>query len=477
MLSKIKSLSVKITLVYVLFTLLMIIGILSYVEYQAAEADEWNVHLRMETSFAYIDGATPAEYNSQLGILIDIFNSYHITPRFVLDKFIPLTEGSWGGVTVNELGKISGDGDVYYSLEICNSKVGALIISEKAFNDSLETFTGYGGWRKFYYMPIEGYDDVVILASLDNFFSLGKSWPERVWNDLKSSFPVILLLSLLTGFLISLLIVRPVKHIAKSAEALGKHNLSKRVNINSNDEIGSLAKSFNRMADSVQNTIELQKRFISDAAHELKTPLASMKTTVTGAMDSEKSPQECQELLTFLSGRINTQEELIGSLLFLARADEGRLPMEIKVINLPDVIREAEDAFRYLYEDKKVELQTDMEAEIPLMADPRMLFQLFSNLLDNALKHTPSGGSVIIIAVNEKDSVSIEVKDTGKGIPEEHLPHIFERFYRIEENNDNGFGLGMAICKSIVEAHGGDISVESKLGKGTVFKIRLPLVR
>ncbi|NLL90695.1 MAG: ATP-binding protein, partial [Dehalococcoidales bacterium] len=114
---------------------------------------------------------------------------------------------------------------------------------------------------------------------------------------------------------------------------------------------------------------------------------------------------------------------------------------------------------------------------IQLMADPKMLFQLFSNLLDNALKHTPSAGSVFIKAVNEKDSVSIEIKDTGDGIPEEHLPHIFDRFYRIEENNDNGFGLGMAICKSIVEAHNGEISVESKQGKGTVFKIRLPLVR
>jgi signal transduction histidine kinase len=202
-----------------------------------------------------------------------------------------------------------------------------------------------------------------------------------------------------------------------------------------------------------------------------------MKTSVTAAMDSEKSVQEYQQLLSFLSGRINTQEELIGSLLFLARADEGRLPMDTKAINLPDVIREAEDAFRYLYEDKKVELQTDMEAEITLMADSKMLFQLFSNLLDNALKHTPPGGSVFIKATNEKDIVSIEVKDTGEGIQEEHLPHIFERFYRIEENNDNGFGLGMAICKSIVEAHGGDISVESTQGKGTVFKIRLPLVR
>ncbi|MDD4923809.1 MAG: HAMP domain-containing sensor histidine kinase [Dehalococcoidales bacterium] len=471
-----KSLSVKITLVYVFFTLLMIIGILSYVEYHAAEADEWNVHLRMETSFAYINGATPAEYNSQLGILSDIFNSYHITPRFVLDNFTPLTESSWSGVTVNELGKISGDGHNYYSLELGTSKVGVLIISEQSFNDTLDTFTGYGGWRKFYYMPIEGYDDVIILATLDNFFSLGKSWPERVWYDLTPSFPVILLLSLLTGFLISLLIVRPVRHIAKSAEALGKHNLDRRVKVNSNDEIGSLAKSFNRMADSIQNTIESQKRFISDAAHELKTPLASMKTTVTGAMDSEKSPQECQELLSFLSGRINTQEELIGSLLFLARADEGRLPLDMKAINLPDVIRETEDAFRYLYEDKNVELQTEMEAEIPLMADSKMLFQLFSNLLDNALKHTPSGGSVFIKAVNEKDSVSIEVKDTGEGIPEEHLPHIFERFYRVPGTNDNGFGLGTAICKSIVEAHGGDISVKSEQGKGTVVRIRLPLI-
>jgi signal transduction histidine kinase len=472
-----KSLSIKITLVYVFFTLLMIIGILSYVEYQAAWQDSYYTNLRMETSFAYINGATPDEYNSQLSTLNDIFNSYQINAEFVLKNFTPLTEDSWGGVTVNELGKISGDGHDYYSLEIGNSKVGTIIISQQAFKDTIATLTGYGGMRKFYYMTIEGYNDVIVLSTLDSFFSLGESWTERVWDDLKSSFPVILPISLLTGFLISLLIVRPVRHIAKSAEALGKHDLYQRVKVNSNDEIGSLAKSFNRMADSVQNTIESQKRFISDAAHELKTPLASMKTSVTGAMDSEKSPQEYQQLLSFLSGRINTQEELINSLLFLARADEGRLPMDMKVINMPDVIRETEDAFRYLYEDKKVELQTDMEAELPLMADPKMLFQLFSNLLDNALKHTPPGGSVFIKATNEKDIVSIEVKDTGEGIPEEHLPHIFERFYRIEENNDNGFGLGMAICKSIVEAHGGDISVESTQGKGTVFKIRLPLVR
>ncbi len=490
MLSKMKSLSSRLAVYYIISVLVILVVVIAYIDYQDYKHATYLALLNSEIGLGYLNGATPEQIDMEMKQKGDTLNDIFmpLTYEDIRNKFIPFIDPYIeGGVMWSQRISKSDLGDKYYELtfDAINIKsgleytVGPITISNDFLPDTIFEFTtpGQSRLREFLYLPVEGYDDLVIVSSMDGYTYPVIPWWISLRGDLLKGIPLVLIFSLILGGWIIWKTTAPLRKITGTAEVISQSDFGERVNINSNDEIGSLAKSFNRMADNVQNTIESQKRFISDAAHELKTPLASMKTSVTAAMDGEKSPKECQELFTFLSGRINTQEELIGSLLFLARADEGRLPLDMKVINLPDVISEAEDAFRYLYEDKKVELQTDMEAEITLMADSKMLFQLFSNLLDNALKHTPSGGSVYIKAANEKDSVSIEVKDTGEGIPEEHLPHIFERFYRIEENNDNGFGLGMAICKSIVEAHGGDISVESTQGKGTVFKIRLPLVR
>ncbi len=489
MLSKIKSLSVRLAVYYIISVLVILVVVIAYIDYQDYKHATYMALWNSEIGLGYLNGATPEQIDAEMKQKGDTFNDIFMPLNYeaIRNNFIPFIDPYIeGGVGYSQHITKSDLGDKYYELtfDATNIKsgfeytVGPIVISNDLFPDTVFEYTtpGQSRLRIFLYLPVDGYDNLVLVASMDRYTYPVRAWWLNLRADLLKGIPLILIFTLILGGWIIWKTTAPLRRITRTAEVISQSDFGKRVNINSDDEIGSLAKSFNRMADSVQNTIESQKRFISDAAHELKTPLASMKTTVTGAMDSEKSPQECQELLTFLSGRINTQEELIGSLLFLARADEGRLPLDMKVINLPDVIHEAEDAFRYLYEDKGVELQTDMEAEITLMADSKMLFQLFSNLLDNALKHTSSGGSVYIKAANKKDSVSIEIKDTGEGIPEEHLPHIFERFYRIEENNDNGFGLGMAICKSIVEAHEGDINVESELGKGTVFKTRLPLI-
>jgi signal transduction histidine kinase len=294
--------------------------------------------------------------------------------------------------------------------------------------------------------------------------------------DLWISIPVIIVCAVLFGLLISRGIVTPVKRIAKSAEALSTQRFDRRVEIKSKDEIGSLAKSFNRMADKLQAAFDSQKRFVSDAAHTLKTPLASMKLTVTGALENHRSNEECREALEFVEGRIEEQESLINEMLFLARADENRLSASAETIDLSKVAIKTGEIFNYLFEEKGIDFIRNIEPDLFIKADSKMITHLLSNLLENALKNTPSG-SVTLSVYENKDKAVIEVKDTGIGIPEEHIEHLFERFYKVPDSGikNSGYGLGLAICKSIVDGYNGDISVVSKPGDGTTFTVVLPL--
>ncbi len=269
----------------------------------------------------------------------------------------------------------------------------------------------------------------------------------------------------------------PITNIADCAEALTENHMSRRVEISSDDEIGRLAKSFNRMADRLQVSFDSEKRFISDAAHGLKTPLSSMKMSVTGALDDCKSIEEYRQVLSFTLGRLEKQEDLINDLLFLAKSDEGYFKLNHHTINLSDVAVEVEEVYRYLFDEKRISFTTRLKQGIMIKADTGLMMHLFSNILENALKNTPSHGDVDFELTRTKNSAVIKISDSGQGIPQEAQAHLFERFYRVPgtASKDTGFGLGLAICKSIVDSHDGSMSVKSEVGKGTVFIVKLPL--
>jgi signal transduction histidine kinase len=169
-------------------------------------------------------------------------------------------------------------------------------------------------------------------------------------------------------------------------------------------------------------------------------------------------------------------ETLVNDLLFLSRADEGKLKSNAIVLDLSKLLTEAEESFRCLFEDKNINFTSEITADLDVKADRTLILRVISNLLDNAAKNTPSGGSVSLTAFKQNNEVTITVSDTGAGIPPEHLPHIFERFYKVPglTRSNNGYGLGLAISKSIVESTGGRIFVQSEPGKGSTFTIKLP---
>ena len=212
-----------------------------------------------------------------------------------------------------------------------------------------------------------------------------------------------MIFSVIFGLLIALFTVSPLKRITRAAEGLSHSDLSQRVKYKSNDEIGRLVVSFNTMADRLEESFTMQKRFVSDAAHELRTPLASMKTSVTKAFIPENNTGEQHKLLGFLSGRVDYMETLVNDLLFLSRVDEGKFKTNAVVLDLSKLLTEAEDSFRCLFENKDIKFTAAIAADLQVNADRTLLLRVISNLLDNAAKNTPSGGSVSLAAIKQTD--------------------------------------------------------------------------
>jgi two-component system heavy metal sensor histidine kinase CusS len=493
-----KSLSSKLVLLYISSVLLVVVLVLGYVEYRTVEANYANAMDRMEIGPGYINGAVPSDYDDTIEEINNIIEQSinRLNAGEIINTFspvIPVYEPDSGGIdipsittevendlsfitSVMKLEVLSGNDYDAYSIDIDISTIGTFILTDNFFGDSIEVYLDGDGTRRFYYLPIEGYEDVVAIVSFDRSFLPGQGWIYRMVADLWISIPVIIVCAVLFGLLISKSIVLPVKRIARSAEVLSTQRFDRRVEVKSKDEIGSLAKSFNRMADKLQAAFDSQKRFISDAAHTLKTPLASMKLTVTGALENHRSNEECQQVLEFVEGRIEEQETLINEMLFLARVDEKRITAATETIDLSKVAVETGEIFSYLFEEKGIEFIRNIEPDLFIKADSKMITHLLSNLLENALKNTLSG-SVALSVYKNKDKAVIEVRDTGVGIPAEYIGHLFERFYKVPDSGmkNSGYGLGLAICKSIVESYNGEISVRSGVGEGSVFTVVLPL--
>lgn len=294
--------------------------------------------------------------------------------------------------------------------------------------------------------------------------------------------PVALLLASLGGLWIANKALRPVDRLTRAAERIGRGNLKERVQeVETNDEIGRLAATFNEMISKLEQAFERERRFTADASHELKTPLAILRGDIEVALRRERSSEEYERVLLSSLEEISRLTKLTDDLLTLARSDAGERVLELEPVRLDHLAAEAHAYVQPLAHSIGITLSFDApRSPILVEGDEKRLKQLLVNLLDNAIKYTPSGGSARLALAVEDSSALIEVSDTGRGIPPAALPHVFERFYRQSDPKDSrvtGFGLGLAISKWIVDAHGGSIRVESAEGKGSRFTVRLPIVK
>lgn len=279
------------------------------------------------------------------------------------------------------------------------------------------------------------------------------------------------------GLVITRQITRPVYALKEGATRVAAGNLDYRVKVESKDELGDLAAAFNLMAASLEKDEEMRRRLITDIAHELRTPLTVIDGTVTAIQDGVFAPD--REHLDTIKEQTAMLTRLVADLRDLSLAESGQLKLERVPTDLADFLRRKLTQFEAKAREKNIKLQLDAAPDLPSVDIDRFrIDQVMTNLLANALRHTPNSGSIAVGVKNTDGSLVVSVADTGEGIPPEHLPHMFERFYRVESARsrmDGGAGLGLAIVKHLVMAHGGTVSVESTPGKGSTFSFTLPV--
>jgi len=280
------------------------------------------------------------------------------------------------------------------------------------------------------------------------------------------------------GFFMANRVLKPVERIRQTAQEIGESDLSRRIQVASEDEMGRLAITLNKMIARLEAAFSRQRQFTADASHELRTPLAIVQAESTLALRKKRTQEDYRKSLELISQEAGHMSAVVGNLLYLARIDAGKDQVNFERINLKELLAELSSDIEVLAREKGIEFKIAPLEDLTVEGDKIKLEQLFLNLLENAIRYTPKGGSISASVVREGKTAVIAIRDTGIGIPEEHIPHIFERFYRVDKARsraEGGAGLGLAICKHIAEVHNGKIEVESQVGKGSTFSISLPL--
>jgi len=280
------------------------------------------------------------------------------------------------------------------------------------------------------------------------------------------------------GFFMARRVLKPVERIRQTAEEIGESDLSRRIEAGSEDELGRLASTLNRMIGRLEAAFSRQRQFTADASHELRTPLAIMQAESTLALRKKRTPGDYRKSLELISQEAGHMSAIVGNLLYLARIDAGKDQVNFERINLKGLLTELSSDIEVLAREKGIEFKLAPLEDLSIEGDRVKLEQLFLNLLENAIRYTPSGGSISASMVRQDKTAVIAIEDTGIGISKEHMPHLFERFYRVDKARsraEGGAGLGLAICKHIAQVHHGKIEVESQADKGSTFSVSLPL--
>lgn len=294
--------------------------------------------------------------------------------------------------------------------------------------------------------------------------------------------PLLLFVSLAFAWLIAGRSFRPIDRMVDQAQAITDgRSLHRRLSIGAaGQELARLASTLNEMIERLETSFGALRRFTADASHELKTPLAVMRADLERAMSPSASAEEAAVSLEEALEQVTRMANLVDSLLTLARADEGRFDLFREPVQLAPLVKEVVETARLLGEESELTVDAPLIEPAEVLGDLTRLRQLMLNLVTNAIKYTPRKGRVTISLVRGEEVVSLIVEDTGIGIAAADLPFVFERFWRADRVRSRaseraGFGLGLAICQWIAQAHGGQLSVQSRLGRGSTFTVTLPL--
>lgn len=293
------------------------------------------------------------------------------------------------------------------------------------------------------------------------------------------AFPFVLVISILGGWVMSSISLRPIDLIAKTADEITAKNLSRRLpEVPTKDEVGHLVRTLNRMIERLERAFIQIRKFTSDVSHELRTPLTILQGEMEIALHSRKTPEEYEDVLVSALEEVGRLTNVVESLLELSRAEMGQINMNFQDENISKIALDVVEDISIIAESKDIKIETKIESNVIVPIDAPRIHQALLNLLDNAVKYTPRGGYVTLSLQKNGEYVELVVEDNGIGIPKEEIPHIFDRMYRVDKaraSNIQGAGLGLSIVKWIVESHHGTIDVQSEVNKFTRFIVNLPL--
>jgi heavy metal sensor kinase len=316
---------------------------------------------------------------------------------------------------------------------------------------------------------------IQVAQSLDTELNTLESLRRLLWITV----PVTLILATIGGVVLSQNAFAPMERVRRSVEAIiADNDLSHRVGTSlTDDEVGRLAQTFDRLLERIQGAMNRERQFSADASHELRSPLTALKGELSVTLARPRTAEEYRHVLEQLEDTVDEMSLLVEDLLSLSRATAGILRVE--TFDIAQLLAHTHERLNALVATRGLTLATSTEpASLPLVADRLKIQRVLTNLIDNAIRYTPRGGGITARIYRDDAHVCIEVADTGIGIAAEHLPHVFERFYRADNartrDGSGGSGLGLAIADAIVRAHGGRITVRSTLGRGTTFTVSLP---
>ena len=281
---------------------------------------------------------------------------------------------------------------------------------------------------------------------------------------------------ILLVLLLSRRVLRSVGNLTSAARALGAGDLSSRAEVTGNDEMAELGQAFNSMADALEASERQRRAMVSDVAHELRTPLANIQGHIEAMQDGLLEPDPTT--LDTIHQQALYLNRMVEDLRLLSATEARELRLELEPTSITEIIERVAASFQPRAEAASIVLDTEAAAGLPLLSLDRLrIEQVVGNLVDNAIRHTPSGGTVTVSAFRHSDRVRVQVADTGAGVPDDALPHVFDRLYRVDPSRDRatgGTGLGLTIARQLVEVHGGTIWVESEAGSGSRFGFDLP---
>lgn len=302
---------------------------------------------------------------------------------------------------------------------------------------------------------------------------------ETVEKQLMTVFFIVAGAAMAAALALSGMLTRPVKALTQTIRRMGRGDLSARVNVRASGELRELAESYNAMAEQIEHLDKSRSQFVSNASHELKTPLATMKLLLENMLYQPDMPQELRtEFMQDINHEIDRLSGIITDLLTLTQMDSHSSPLRVTRVNLSALTEETVHTLQIAAEKKQQTLTADIAPDVLLDGDQGKLTQIFYNLMDNAIKYTPEGGHIAVTLTQSGANAIFSVADDGIGIPEEDQKHIFERFYRVDKARSRatgGTGLGLSIVRQLAAMHGGTVSVSSQPEQGAVFTVTLPM--